>query len=41
MPVAYSSEKIRKKIGFDFQPLEEVLVECARNFRESGSETHS
>ncbi|MEJ2584407.1 MAG: SDR family oxidoreductase [Robiginitalea sp.] len=33
MPVQYSSEKIKQRIGFRFQPLEQVLRECADNFR--------
>jgi len=32
MPVRYSSEKIMERIGFQFQPLEEVLQVCADNF---------
>ncbi len=35
MPVQYSSEKIRDRIGFRFQPLEEVLQACARHFRDT------
>jgi hypothetical protein len=35
MPVHYSSEKIQERIGFRFQPLPEVLQECADNFRDS------
>ena len=33
LPVRYSSEKITEKTGFEFQPLDAVLEECARNFR--------
>ena len=33
MPFHYSSEKIMETIGFRFQPLEEVLRDCADNFR--------
>ena len=35
MPVHYSNQKIRERIGFRFQPLEEVLRECAENFRDT------
>ncbi|MDX1331812.1 MAG: NAD-dependent epimerase/dehydratase family protein [Robiginitalea sp.] len=35
MPVAYSSEKITERIGFRFRPLEEVLRDCADNFRDA------
>jgi hypothetical protein len=35
MPVHYSSEKIQERIGFRFQPLEEVLQHCADNFRDT------
>lgn len=35
MPVHYSSEKIRERIGFRFQPLKEVLQDCADNFRDT------
>ena len=35
MPVHYSSEKIQERTGFRFQPLPEVLQECAENFRSS------
>jgi hypothetical protein len=41
MPVRYSSEKIRKKTGFAFQPLDTVLEECARNFRAFREEDQS
>jgi len=35
MPVQYSSKKIQERIGFRFQPLEEVLQGCADNFRDT------
>jgi nucleoside-diphosphate-sugar epimerase len=35
MPVHYSSDKIVERIGFRFQPLEEVLKDCAENFRDA------
>lgn len=40
-PVRYSSEKIRKRVGFEFQPVAEVLSRCAENFRESGTSRQS
>jgi nucleoside-diphosphate-sugar epimerase len=33
-PVQYSSKKIQERIGFRFQPFDEVLQQCADNFRE-------
>jgi hypothetical protein len=41
MPVRYSSEKIRNKTGFEFQPLDGVLEECARNFKAFREEDQS
>ena len=35
MPVDYSSKKITERIGFRFRPLEEVLRDCADNFRDA------
>jgi nucleoside-diphosphate-sugar epimerase len=40
-PVSYSSDKIRKRVGFEFQPIDEVLSLCADNFRESGGSRQS
>jgi nucleoside-diphosphate-sugar epimerase len=34
LPVNYSSKKIEDRVAFRFQPLDEVLQECAENFRE-------
>ncbi|TNF70570.1 MAG: NAD-dependent epimerase/dehydratase family protein [Bacteroidetes bacterium] len=34
LPVKYSSKKIMDRVAFQFQPLDEVLQECAENFRE-------
>lgn len=41
MPVRYSSEKIRNKTGFEFQPLDGVLEECALNFKAFREEDQS
>jgi nucleoside-diphosphate-sugar epimerase len=35
MPVHYSNNKIQERTGFRFQPLPEVLQECADHFRGS------
>lgn len=34
-PVAYSSEKIRQRTGFEFQPIGEVIALCAAHYRGS------
>ncbi len=41
LPVQYSSKKIQERIGFRFEPLDEVLQGCADNFRELRNKSQS